>query len=174
MAERDRRLPYELDVRVDPKIFEEKIAEVRKEFESKLSAKEKEYTEEITKERGAKDSIKKLLDDIKSKQKDSGVFCPTCFQSPGSGGVGDGHRHEMKYIGNDTYACTGPDCESKRVMVDVESDYECKTCGMPHRKIKDEKTAKDYKCPFCAGTKMGKKDWKDKFSKLKAANLGTK
>lgn len=170
-----KRLPYELDIRVDPKVLEEKIAEVRKEFENKLSDREKEYKEEIGKERTEKDSIKKLLESIKNKQKEGSVYCPTCFESgSGVGGVGetgDGHKHEMKYVGNDTYVCTGPDCGSKKVFVDPESDYECKTCGMPHRRIKDEKIAKDYKCPFCGGAKMGKKDWKEKFGKLKGANL---
>lgn len=168
----NKKLPYELDIRVDSKVFEEKLAEVRKEFEQKFLEKEKEYKDEIGKERTAKDSIKKLLDDIKNKQKESGVYCPTCFESgSGSGVGGDGHKHEMKYVGSDTYECQGPDCKSKKVLVDPESDFECKTCGMPHRRIKDEKIAKDYKCPFCGGAKMGKKDWKEKFGKLKGANL---
>lgn len=170
----NKKLPYELDLRLDPKVFEEKLAEVRKEFENKLSDREKEYKEEIGKERTEKDSIKKLLESIKSKQKEGNVYCPTCFESGtgvgGTGGAGDGHKHEMKYIGYDTYECTGPDCKSKKVLVDPESDYECKTCGMPHRRIKDEKTAKDYKCPFCGGAKMGKKDWKERFGKLKGAS----
>ncbi len=147
---REGELPFHVEPRpIARKAFEEKI----KEFEAKLAEKEKVYKEEIGSVKTERDSIKKMLDDIKSKQKEGNVFCPTCITKDEHGHE---HKHEMKYIGNETYKCTGPNCGSEKVFVDLDSDFECEECGFPHKKIKDKKVAKEYKCPIpgCTGKRM--------------------
>lgn len=192
------QLPYELDVPgLDPKVIEEKIESVRKEFEEKFGEKEKKYKEEIAKEKGEKENIKKMLEDIRNKQKTLGGGVGTVGagvggvgSSPGTvlgGGSSSGgstgsnifctncgdkdHKHEMKLVGDDTLVCTGPDCGHKKVLVDLESDYVCRDCGLPHLKIDvaDEKLIKDKRCPFCGGKKMDRKDWKGVFDKIKTS-----
>lgn len=152
-------MPYKLDTsKVD---FKKQIEAVRKEFETKFKEKEVKYQEDIKREVSAKESIQKMLDDIKGKQKDNVIDCPTC---------GHGHVHKLQGTGdgaNGTYKCTGPDCKEEYVFVDTASDYKCTNCGLPHKKPTNEELGKKAACPFCKGTKMVSYDWKARFDNLK-------
>jgi DNA-directed RNA polymerase subunit RPC12/RpoP len=152
-------MPYKLDTsKVD---FKKQIEAVRKEFETKLKEKEAKFQEDVKREVSAKESIQKMLDDIKSKQKDSGIDCPTC---------GHGHVHKLEGTGDGVggiVKCTGPDCNEKYVLVDPDSDYKCVNCGLPHKKPKVEELGKKAACPFCTGTRMVAYDWKAKLDSLK-------
>jgi DNA-directed RNA polymerase subunit RPC12/RpoP len=120
----------------------------------------KEKQEEIKKEVSSKESIQKMLDDIKGKQKDNVIDCPTC---------GLGHVHRIQGVKGEEgkFKCTGPDCNEEYVLVDPASDYKCVNCGLPHKKPKNEDLVKKSACPFCKGTKMAAYDWKAKFDNLK-------
>lgn len=157
------RAPYELEVDKESlqKDMEEKINSVRKEFEDKIKDKETKYQTEISKERSEKTNLQKMLEDIKSKQKESSVFCPTCSDNE--------HKHSMKEIEPGVFECVGEDCKSKKIFVDPESDYMCVDCGSAHKKPKSPDMAKKIDCPFCHGTKMVKYDWKTKFDRIKKA-----
>lgn len=156
-------MPYKFNTsKVDMQI---QIDTVRKEFEEKLKEKDTKYQEEIKREVSAKDSIQKMLDDIKGKQKESTIDCPTC---------GQGHVHRMQGVGGlggdsgiGRYKCTGDNCKEEYVLVDPASDYKCRTCSMPHKRPKNEDMSKKLSCPFCNGTKMDTYDWKAKFERLK-------
>lgn len=191
-------MPYKLDSRVD---IQKQLDAMRKDFDEKLKEKEAKYQEEIKKEVSAKEKsqedlkkevsakghIQKMLDEIKGKQIDNIVDCPTC---------GEGHVHKMQGVGvgggvggvssggvssggigsggvGARYKCTGPNCAEEYVLVDPASDYECKDCGSPFKKPVNEKIAKDVTCPFCNGTKMVKFDWKAKFEKIKKSRDGS-
>lgn len=148
-------MPY--NSRID---VQKKMDEIRKDFEDKLKEKDTKYQEEIKRVVSAKESIQKMLDDIKGKQKDSIIDCPTC---------GGGHVHKMQDVDGDqgVYKCTGPDCKSKFILIDPSSDYVCKDCGMPHKRPKSEDMSKKVSCPFCHGTKMNTYDWKARFERIK-------
>ncbi len=160
-----RELPFRVEPKgINPKLVQEQIENVRREFETKLTERENKYKEEIGSVSKERDSIKKMLDDIKSKQKESNIFCPTCVTKDEHGHE---HKHEMKPIGNDTYQCVGPECGSKKVLVDLESDYECDNCGFPHKRTTKEEHTSSI-CPGCGqSTHMTKKDYK--FAKLAKA-----
>lgn len=154
-------MPYKLQNNVD---VQKQIDLVRKDFEDKLKEKDTKYQEEIKRVVSAKESIQKMLDDIKGKQKDSIIDCPTC---------GEGHVHRMQGVGEGKgegigrYKCTGPNCKEEYVLVDPSSDYVCKDCGMPHKRPKSEDISKKVSCPFCHGTKMNTYDWKARFERIK-------
>lgn len=152
-------MPYKVDTsKID---FQKKIDEVRKEFEAKLKEKEAKFQEDVKREVSAKESIQKMLDDIKGKQKDNAIDCPTC---------GHGHVHRMQGVGEGVggrFKCTGPDCKEEYVLVDPASDYKCTKCGLPHKRPVVEDIGKKAACPFCTGTKMVAFDWKAKFENLK-------
>jgi DNA-directed RNA polymerase subunit RPC12/RpoP len=159
------RMPYKIPSNMNNADVQKKIDEVRKEFEEKFEKKLKEkeivYQEEIKKEVSAKDTLKKMLDDIKGKQKESIIDCPTC---------GVGHVHKLQGVedgGIGKYKCTGPDCKEEYILVDPASDYMCKTCSMPHKRPKNQDISKKLVCPFCGGKSMTAYDWKAKFDRIK-------
>lgn len=147
------------------KVLETEMGKLRAETDEKIKKISEVKDTEITKITGERNNLTKMIEDIKKQRAEANVFCPTCIDIDEHGHE---HKHAMKETKPGLFECTGPDCNSKKILVDLESDYECDNCKLPVKKPKNVKVALGVACPWCGSKgKMKEKDWKGKLEQLK-------